>query len=284
MAALTSHPVIASFFRLKKAIGSGSYGEVYEAVDERTRAHVAVKLEPVSAKFPQLVYEHRVLQELSACHGFPRVVWFETNDAYNVMVMQKLGKSLEDVRTSAGGTLALDLVLDIGRAALDRLEACHVRGIAYRDIKTQNFLFGCAGAAGSLYLIDFGLCKRVVNTDTNAHIPMRKDKKLVGTPRYASLNAHNGIEQSRRDDVESLVYMLVFLAKGRLPWQTGPDAGCASMSALLRRVAALKSQTDVETLCDGLPPMFVATLTYARSLAFDAMPDYTFLNTLWRRS
>lgn len=284
MAALTSHPVIASFFRLKKAIGSGSYGDVYEAVDERTRACVAVKLEPVSAKFPQLVYEHRVLEELAACHGFPRVVWFETNDVYNVMVMQKLGKSLEDVRTSRGGTLDLDTVLKIAREALDRLEACHVRGIAYRDIKTQNFLFGLVKKDGAdVFLIDFGLCKRVANPVSGVHIPMRTDKKLVGTPRYASLNAHRGIEQSRRDDVESLVYLLVFLAKGRLPWQTGPDTGCSSMSALLRRVAKVKMETDVRQLCDGLPPMFANTLTYARELAFEAMPDYTLLNHMWRR-
>ena len=289
MSALDTHPTIASFFSLKRALGSGSYGEVYEAVDTRTRARVAIKLEPVGACFPQLVYEHRVLQELASYHGFPRVIWFESNDEYNVMIMQKLGKSVEEARMAAGGTLPIKQVIDIGRQVLERLACCHARGIAYRDMKPQNMLFGLPKLlpdgtdACPIYLIDFGLCKRVLDPESGAHVPIRNDKKLAGTPRYASLNAHKGIEQARRDDVESLMYVLIFLAKGTLPWQSSPTNtnDCSTMSKLLKTVGRIKERVTVPELCDGLPPIFSDTLTYARNMVFDAMPDYTFLNATW---
>jgi serine/threonine protein kinase len=133
--------VIASFFRVHRCLGTGSYGEVYEAVDERTRARVAVKLEPADADFPQLVYEHRVLKELGTSHGFPRVLWFESNNDFNVLVMQKLGPSVEDVRVRNGGTLPVDSVMNIGRQVLERLACCHAKGLAYRDMKPQNVLY-----------------------------------------------------------------------------------------------------------------------------------------------
>jgi serine/threonine protein kinase len=275
--------VIASFFRLQSRIGKGSYGEVYDAVDVRTNASVAVKLEPVTARFPQLLYEYRVMQELGNQHGFPRVLWFETAGDYNVLIMQKLGRSVEDDRTLNGGTLPLDRVTAIGRQALERLSACHALGFAYRDIKPQNFLFGARPGSNTLYLIDFGLCKRVVDVDTGTHIAVRTDKKMAGTPRYASLHAHAGVEQSRRDDVEALVYMLVFLVHGKLPWQPKPSAGASSSPAsMLRRIQSCKQKTSPDKLCAGLPPQFLATLQHAQSLAFDATPDYSYLYDLWR--
>ena len=300
MSALTPPTFIASFFRLLRCIGRGSFGEVYEAVDTRTRARVAVKLEPVHVEFPQLVYEHCVMQELAGCHGFPRVLWFESNDTHNVLIMQKLGESVEDARVRRSGVLPVERVVGLGRQMLERLASFHARGFAYRDMKPQNMLLGLPAkrrdvdidgtfTEDDLYLIDFGLCKRVFDVRTSVHIPMRTDKKRVGTPRYASLNAHDGVEQSRRDDIESLVYVLVFLARGCLPWQiqAQPQAdqadACADvcMDKLIRRIAAAKRSITVDQLCDGLPEGFKKTLHYARGLPFDAMPDYTFLQRLW---
>ena len=272
MSALTPPTFIASFFRLLRCIGRGSFGEVYEAVDTRTRARVAVKLEPVHVEFPQLVYEHCVMQELAGCHGFPRVLWFESNDTHNVLIMQKLGESVEDARVRRSGVLPVERVVGLGRQMLERLASFHARGFAYRDMKPQNMLLGLPAkrrdvdidgtfTEDDLYLIDFGLCKRVFDVRTSVHIPMRTDKKLVGTPRYASLNAHDGVEQSRRDEADA----------------------CADvcMDKLIRRIAAAKRSITVDQLCDGLPEGFKKTLHYARGLPFDAMPDYTFLQRLW---
>ncbi len=269
--------VIASFFRVTNILGTGSFGSVFEAIDTRTNAHVAVKLEPANAKHPQLVYEYNVLTELKHAHGIPRVYWFSEEDSQNVLIMQKLGPNLEQLRLRHDGKLPLGMVVDVAQQALERLEACHAKAFVHRDVKPENFAYGTKSRRHLLYLIDFGLCKRLLDK-RGEHISCRTGKNLIGTPRYASLNTHMGLEQSRRDDVEALAYMLVFLAKGSLPWQgmtTPPEDGT------FQSIARVKRDTPLDVLCAGLPSAFQTTITYARQLGFAAMPDYTYLYGLW---
>lgn len=275
---MTAEPtVIASFFRVTNILGSGSFSKVFEAVDTRTNAHVAVKLEAANATHPQLVYEYNVLNELKNAHGIPRVYWFSEEDSQNVLIMQKLGANLEQLRLKHGGRLPLPVVADIARQALERLEACHAKAFVHRDVKPENFAFGTKTRRHLLYLIDFGLCKRLLDK-RGVHIHQRSGKHLIGTPRYASLNTHAGLEQSRRDDVEALAYMLVFLAKGSLPWQgiTTPED-----DKTYQTIARVKRDTPLEVLCADLPKAFRAMITYARQLEFTAMPDYTLLYSWW---
>ncbi|KAI0310387.1 kinase-like domain-containing protein, partial [Amylostereum chailletii] len=102
---------------------------------------------------------------------------------------------------------------------ISHLESLHSRGYIHRDIKPSNFLFGLEEESMRVFLIDFGLAHRYIDPDSGRHIPFNHTKELIGTPRWASINAHSGIEQSRRDDLESLAYVLIYFARGSLPWQ-----------------------------------------------------------------
>lgn len=262
--------------------------------------------------------------------GIPRAIWFGTcKDAMlNVLVMQRLGTSVDALRAAvadAGGDarakivapLPLYIVQYIALQALERLQACHEEWLAHRDLKPENLLFESGGvaevgavllapaaasdaaaaiAAGTtprtwprVYLIDFGLCKMLRRAD-GRHIAVTHGKSLAGTPRYASLAAHRGVEQSRRDDLESLLYVLLHLARGSLPWQSEfmapADAAAAAADGddSFATIAAIKARMTPQELCAGLPAAFEVTLEHARSLAFDAMPDYALLSRAWRRA
>ena len=270
--------VIASHYSVVRPLGTGSFGQVLEAVDTRTGAPVAIKLEDRRAEFPQLLYEARILEELGHVHGFPELYWFNTYQEWNVLVMPLLGKSLEADRLARGGCLSWSLVETVAQQGLDRLRTLHRNGWAYRDIKPENFVWNVERGRQVLYLIDFGLSKRVIYPGTSDHIGCRRGRTLAGTPRYASIRAHAGEEQARRDDVESFAYMLIFLAKGELPWQR---LALASDDPNFSRIGACKRTTAVEDLCAGLPPCLSRMLTYARECPFAAMPDYEYLDSLW---
>ena len=262
-----------------RPLGKGTFGQVFECVDTRTGAVVAAKMESVDADVPQLAYEHAVLWELvedAKLVGFPRTYWLGTQGGFVVMVMDLLGASVETLRDSSpGGMLPLALVKDVALQTLQRLRDLHSLGLVHRDLKPENLMYGVGDRRDTLFLIDFGLCKRVVDPDTGEHIPFRDHKGVTGTTRYASLFTHDGMEHSLRDDIECLGYVLVFLAKGKLPWQRlkgGPEA-----------VGTMKAEVDVpRDLCRGLPRVFADTILHARGLAYGAKPDYGRLMEAWR--
>ena len=259
--------VLAKHFLIKKNLGSGSFGQVLEAVDVRTNAHVAIKVEPANARDPQLLYEHKIMRVLEGCEGFPRSLIFMYDDAYNYLVMERLNVSVEQLADCHAGLLPVAFLKSVGAQALSRLQTFHAHGFVHRDIKPANLMI----YKDLVYLIDFGLSKRIMDPNTGQHIPFRDHKPLVGTPRYLSANAHDGKEQSRRDDIESLMYVLVFLAKGKLPWQGHPS----------EVVGRLKRDIDISELCAGLPKRFAFTMRYARALRYDEEPDYRMLIDMW---
>lgn len=267
---------IDKFLKLTQLLGKGSFGSVHEAVDTRTGAKVAVKLETFDCPTPQLAIEDCILQELGMhfCAGFPRRYGFFTEDGYNVLVMEKLGESLEEKRTrkGGGGCLPIGDIKDVACQVLDRLQTMHGLGFVYRDIKPQNFMYGLKDRRHVLYMIDFGLCKRVVDPVTHVHIPIRTGKGLTGTPRYASIFTHDGYEHSMRDDIEALGYMLLFLALGELPWQRLHDTS---------QIGKKKKTTDLRAVCGHLPSAFLLTIEYARGMTYGTMPDYVALRRFW---
>jgi len=162
---------------------------------------------------------------------------------------------------------------------LSRIEYLHSKSFIHRDIKPDNFLMGLGRRANQVYMIDFGLAKKYRDPKSHIHIPYRENKNLTGTARYASINTHLGIEQSRRDDLESLGYVLMYFLRGSLPWQ---GLKAATKKQKYEKISEKKMATPTESLCKGFPTEFVVYFQYVRSLRFDDKPDYSYLRKLFR--
>jgi len=265
-------------YRITRRIGGGSFGEIYMALGPANEK-VAVKFERHGTRCPQLRHEYKVYREVASCHGFCRVHHFGTQDNYNVMVMDLLGPSLEDLFNKCARKFSLKTVLQLADQLLERVDTLHARHLIHRDIKPANFVIGLSDQSSIVYCVDFGLSKRYRHPKNLQHIPHRDGRSLTGTPRYASINNHLGIEQSRRDDLESIGYVLVYFLKGSLPWQ-GLKAKNAQKK--YRLILEKKQQISIAQLCQGCPSQFAEYLAYTRSLKFDAKPDVPYLRKLFR--
>ncbi|XP_072995300.1 casein kinase 1-like protein 2 [Typha latifolia] len=272
-------PRVGNKFRLGRKIGSGSFGEIYLGTNIQTNEEVAIKLENVKTKHPQLLYESKLYRILQGGTGISNVRWFGVEGDYNVLVMDLLGPSLEDLFNFCNRKLSLKTVLMLADQMINRVEFVHSKSFLHRDIKPDNFLMGLGRRANQVYVIDFGLAKKYRDTSTHQHIPYRENKNLTGTARYASVNTHLGIEQSRRDDLESLGYVLMYFLRGSLPWQ-GLKAGTKKQK--YEKISERKVATSIEALCRGYPVEFASYFHYCRSLRFDDKPDYQYLKRLFR--
>ncbi|XP_050206816.1 casein kinase 1-like protein 6 [Mercurialis annua] len=271
--------IVGGKFKLGRKIGSGSFGELYLGVNVQTGEEVAVKLESVKTKHPQLHYESKLYMLLQGGTGIPHLKWFGVEAEYNVMVIDLLGPSLEDLFNYCNRKFTLKTVLMLADQLINRVEYMHSRGFLHRDIKPDNFLMGLGRKANQVYVIDFGLAKKYRDLQTHKHIPYRENKNLTGTARYASVNTHLGVEQSRRDDLESLGYVLMYFLRGSLPWQ-GLKAGTKKQK--YDKISEKKVSTPIEVLCKSYPSEFVSYFHYCRSLRFEDKPDYSYLKRLFR--
>jgi len=170
-------------------------------------------------------------------------------------------------------------VLMLADQMISRIEFVHNKNFIHRDIKPDNFLMGIGRHCNKVFLIDFGLAKKYRDNRTRQHIMYREDKNLTGTARYASINAHLGIEQSRRDDMESLGYVTMYFNRGSLPWQ---GLKAATKKQKYEKISEKKMSTPVEVLCKGFPAEFAMYLNYCRGLRFEEGPDYMYLRQLFR--
>ncbi|ETI48248.1 CK1/CK1/CK1-D protein kinase, variant [Phytophthora nicotianae P1569] len=266
-------------FRLGRKIGSGSFGDFYMGTNMTSGEEVGIKLEPSKSKHPQLLYESKIYKILNGGLGVPNLKWFGIEGEYNVMVIDLLGPSLEDLFNYCGRRFQLKTVLMIADQLLCRLEYCHSKNFIHRDVKPDNFLIGLGKRAQIVYVIDFGLAKKYRDPKTHQHIPYRENKNLTGTARYASINTHVGIEQSRRDDLEALGYVLMYFIRGSLPWQ-GIKANTKKQK--YEKIMEKKMNTPIEVLCKGYPAEFRAYFEYCRALRFDDKPDYAYLKRLFK--
>lgn len=269
-------------FKLEKQLGAGAFGEIYSGIDVESGDAVAVKLERMDAEYPQLIYEARVYDKLASKQGVPRVFHIGQEGNYNVMVMQRLGPNLESLFNQCHRRFSLQTVLLLGDKMLHLIEQVHDGGFLHRDIKPDNFVIGSNGNNNQIYIIDFGLSKCYMNPETSEHIKFRDDKHLTGTARYASVNNHKGREQSRRDDLESLGYVLVYFLKGVLPWQNIKKKVRDQLK--YQRMMEIKMSTAHTSLdlVAGLPDAFTNYFLHVRQLKFDERPDYTYLQTQFR--
>ncbi|KAG5407239.1 hypothetical protein IGI04_013358 [Brassica rapa subsp. trilocularis] len=306
--------VIGGKFKLGRKIGGGSFGELFLGVSVQTGEEVAVKLEPAKTKHPQLHYESKIYMLLQGGTGIPSLKWFGVQGDYNAMVIDLLGPSLEDLFNYCNRKLTLKAVLMLADQLISRVEYMHSRGFLHRDIKPDNFLMGLGRKANQVYVIDFGLAKKYRDLQTHRHIPYRYSM----TEKTRTLPAQLGMlastltlvlvskliqplehllqscvyhvfirllgciflaEQSRRDDLESLGYVLMYFLRGSLPWQ-GLKAGTKKQK--YDRISEKKVSTPIEVLCKSYPQEFVSYFQYCRSLRFEDKPDYSYLKRLFR--
>ncbi|EJK46125.1 hypothetical protein THAOC_35228 [Thalassiosira oceanica] len=266
-------------YRLGRKIGSGSFGDIYLGTNMGTGEEVAIKLESVKTKHPQLLYESKIYRILHGGLGIPNVRWYGIEGDYNVMVLDLLGPSLEDLFNYCGRRFQLKTVLMLADQLLGRLEYVHTKSFIHRDVKPDNFLIGLGKRQSVIHIIDFGLAKKYRDPRSHQHIPYRENKNLTGTARYASINTHIGIEQSRRDDLESLGYVLMYFIRGSLPWQ-GLKANTKKQK--YERIMDRKMSTSTEQLCKGYATEFRSYFEYCRSLRFEDRPDYAYLKRLFK--
>ena len=266
-------------YRIGRKIGSGSFGDIYLGTNIISGEEVAIKLENTKAKHPQLEYEAKVYKALSGGVGIPFVRWYGTECDYNAMVIDLLGPSLEDLFNYCNRKFTYKTVLLLADQLICRIEYIHARCFIHRDIKPDNFLMGIGRRGSQVNVIDFGLAKKYRDPRTHLHIPYRENKNLTGTARYASVNTHLGIEQSRRDDLESLGYVLIYFCRGSLPWQ---GLKAATKRQKYDRIMEKKMTTPNNILCKGLPSEFLEYMNYVKTLRFDDKPDYPYLRKLFR--
>ncbi|XWS17718.1 hypothetical protein CRYUN_Cryun33cG0091300 [Craigia yunnanensis] len=271
--------IVGEKYKLGRKIGSGSFGEIFLATHVDTGETVAVKIENRQTKHPQLLYEAKLYNILQGGSGIAHMKWCGVNGEDNVLVLDLLGPSLEDLFVYCGRKFSLKTVLMLADQMITRIEFMHTKGFLHRDIKPDNFLMGLGRKANQVYIIDFGLAKRYRDPNTNRHIPYRENKNLTGTARYASCNTHLGIEQSRRDDLESLGYVLLYFLRGSLPWQ---GLKAATKKQKYDKICEKKLSTPIEVLCKSHPVEFASYFHYCHSLTFDQRPDYGFLKRLFR--
>jgi serine/threonine protein kinase len=246
--------IIGNKYKIGDMLGSGGYGTLFRARNVRTNEEVAVKVEPINNNTKLLKNETKIYQYLNSfCQkGIPKVLWYGSDKVNYYMVMELLGSSLKEVNKS---TIQL-----IGIQIINRLEFIHSKQLIHRDVKPDNFLFGIYKNEDILYIIDFGFCKTYINN--GIHIHNKKRDHILGTPNFISIRVSEGEEPSRRDDLESVVYILYYLWNGTI--------------SVNDKLLFLNKENNI-------PSYMIQLFDYCRKLKFEETPDYSYLYDILKK-
>lgn len=205
--------------------------------------------------------------------------YFGQEGLHNILVIDLLGPSLEDLFDACNRRFSVKATVMIAKQMISRVQTIHEKNLIYRDIKPDNFLIGRPGtkAANVIHVVDFGMAKQYRDPKTKQHIPYRERKALSGTARYMSINTHLGREQSRRDDLEALGHVFIYFLRGGLPWQ---GLKAQTNKQKYEKIGDKKAAVPIRELCSGIPKEFGEYLEYCRNLGFEETPDYDHLREL----
>ena len=260
---------------LNKKIGSGSFGQIYQCLNKKTNEILACKIESINELKPQLYHESKIMFLLKNCIGFPTCYDFIITGQDKILIMDYLGPNLDTIMRKLPNNdtikkFSIKTSLMIMIQCIERLKTLHEKGIIHRDIKPENFVIGPKNKERLIYLIDFGLSKKISN---DKKLPSVKvDRNIIGTMRYISMNTHQGYEQGKRDDLESLFYIIIYFIKGELPWQ---NIKCKTKSEKYSKIYEIKKKvTDNKELVEGLPMEMEKILEYIIGLDYFEKPNY----------
>jgi len=263
-------------YKIIKSIGEGSFGQIYSAKYDNN--WFALKFENRLKSQNLLENEGHIMSYLQSKY-LPYIYSFGYSGEYNVLVMELMGKSLESIfENSKPKKFSVNCVAKLGLQMMEILQYIHNMHIIHRDIKPDNFVLGRGEKSKNLYLLDFGLAKKYRSSKSLKHYPMIKRKNLTGTARYASINALNGLTQSRRDDLEAVGYVLLYFLRGKLPWQ---GIHVKNKEDRYHKIIEIKIETKPEELCKGFPKEFESYIRYCRGLDYKDAPEYNYLKKLF---
>ena len=263
-------------YQVNQIIGKGSFGCIFKGTNIIDKSDIAIKVEKKSSKVHLLETESNYLSNLKG-YGIPEIKSYGYSRNFYILIEELLGINLSQLKNKINFKIK-----DIAMMAIqiiDRIEFVHSKYIIHRDIKPENFTIGYKNV-GIIYIIDFGISRKYKSSRTGKHLKFSLTGKMFGTVKYLSYNASRGVEQSRRDDLESIGYMLISLANGKLPWQ-GIKLKEGNINKKYLEMLMLKKFTPLEKICAGLPIEFVEYLKYCKLLNFEQDPNYDYLRNLF---
>ena len=273
---IKKNEILFKKYKVIKKLGSGSFGDIYLGISLLNNSYVAIKTETKKIPNQHLETEAYFLYLLKSV-GIPEILSFGKTKDYNILIEPFLGKSLYQLYEENNRYFRTKDICLMGIQILDRLEWIHSKNIIHRDIKPDNFLIGNKDP-NTIYLIDFGLSSKYRSSKTGKHKKFGFTGKLTGTTKYSSANTIRGVEQSRKDDLISVAYMIIFFMKGNLPWQ---DIDSEDEVNKFTKIYLMKKNIKESELCAGLPVEIYKFLKYVQNLDFEEKPNYDYLRSLF---